>query len=61
MFQVKKLGMPNSFIIMIRFLFQDAFVSININNQVTKAFARHGGACQEYPLALYLFITVAEL
>lgn len=40
---VEKLGMPNSFINMFRLLFQDASVSIQINNQVTNLFDLHRG------------------
>lgn len=60
MFQViEKLGVPTSFIHIIRLLFHAAVVSIIINNYITKPFefrrVRHG--CM---LVLYLFIIVME-
>lgn len=45
---------------MIRLLFQNATISVNINNQAPKPFARHRGVCQACPLASYLFIIVLE-
>ena len=61
MFQVmEKLGMPNSFTHMIRLLFQDAVVSVNIHNQATLPFELHSGVRQGCPLASYLFIIIME-
>lgn len=53
--------MPNSFInMMIRLLFRDTIVSININKQVTEPFEVHRGIHRGCPLAPYLFIIVVE-
>lgn len=61
MFQVmEKIGIRNSFTHMIRFLFQDAIVLINISNQATDSFELRRGVCQKCPLTLYLFIKTAE-
>lgn len=52
MFQVmEKLGMPTIYIKMVRMLFHDANVSININNQVTNPFELHKVVCQGCLLA----------
>lgn len=45
---------------MIRLLFQDAFVSIDINNQVTEPFELHRGVRQEHHLPPYLCIITAK-
>lgn len=52
--------MPNSFIKMIRLLFRDAVISVNIYNQVTKPFELHRGVHHGCPLASYFFIIVVE-
>lgn len=52
---MKKSMMLNSIIDMIRLLFQNVVVSININNQVIKPFGIHKGARQGCPLPPYLF------
>lgn len=52
--------MPNSFINMIRLLFRDAIVSININKRVTKPFEVHRGIHHGCPLAPYLFVIIVE-
>ena len=57
---MKKLGVPIVFIKMIRMLFHDANASININNQVTKAFELHRGVHQGCLLAPYLFKITAK-
>lgn len=54
MFQVmRKRGMPSAFIKLIRMLFYDATIFVDINNQVTKSFEVHGGNPQGCPLAPY--------
>jgi hypothetical protein len=61
MFQItEKLGMPNTFIHVIRMLFHDAMVPININNQTTTPFELHRGVRHGCPLAPYLFIITTE-
>ena len=45
---------------MIRLLFQDASISIDINKQVTKPFALHRAVRQGYPLPPYLCIIMEE-
>jgi hypothetical protein len=57
---IEKLGMHTSFICMIRLLFQDATIFVDIDNQRTQPFGIHQGVCQGCHLAPYLFIIVAE-
>ena len=45
---------------MVRMLFHDANILVNINNQVTNAFGIHRRVRQGCPLAPYLFIIMAE-
>jgi hypothetical protein len=56
---MRKGGMPSAFIKLIRMLFYDATIFVDINNQVTKSFEVHGGIPQGCPLAPYLFIIMA--
>lgn len=57
---MEKLGMHTSFISMIRLLFQDATIFVDIDNQRTQPFGIHQGVRQGCHLAPYLFIIVAE-
>lgn len=52
--------MPNSFINMIRLLFQDVAISVNINNQASKPFGIHRRVHQGCHLAPDMFIIVGE-
>lgn len=53
---MRKLGMPSTFIKMIRMLFHDAIIYFNINNKTTQPFGLHRGVQQGCPLAPYIFI-----
>lgn len=57
---MEKLGMPYSFINMIKLLFQDATFLVNIKNQAIGSFVLHKGVCQGSPLASYIFIIFAK-
>ena len=53
--------MPNSFINMIKLLFQDGqSLEMNVNNQVIEVVELHRGVHEGCPLAPYLFIIVAK-
>lgn len=61
MFQVmKNLGMPNSFVHMVRLLFQDVVVYVNVNSQASDPCELHRGVCHGCPRAPYMFIIIAK-
>jgi hypothetical protein len=57
---MKKMGMPDHFINIVKMLLHDATSSVVINGEPTKPFPVQRGVRQGCPLAPYLFLVVAE-
>ena len=57
---ISKLGIPDSFILLTRFLYLAAKACININGKNSRSFTIDQEVCQGCPLAPYLFLIVGE-
>jgi hypothetical protein len=58
---MRKLETPQGFLHTVQLLFQDIKAAVSINGEVTEQFAICQGIRQGCPLALYLFLLVAEM
>ena len=58
---MEKLGFPQAFIKMVSLLFHDALACVKLNGDPSPYFPIQRGVCQGCPLALYLFLIVAEV
>lgn len=58
---MEKFGIPTPFINMTRLLFQDEAVPMNINNETIYPFGIHGGICQGFHVAPYLFVIIVAV
>jgi len=57
---MEKIGIPETFTHLVWMLLQDASASVTINGHMSKPFPIQRGVQQGCPLALYLFLLVAE-